>query len=81
VTRIRSVLLCLAPVICALTPPGSLRAQTFPDPTTQWQAAPSEGQLPGWQFVANALSLPPEFLPVPAATNPSQRRSSPPPTN
>jgi hypothetical protein len=70
-------------VICALTLPDSLHAQTFPDPTTQWQTAPTEGQLPGWQFVANALSLPPEFLPVPpgSTSTPSQRRSSPPPTN
>jgi len=76
--RIRPVSFLLIKVLCCLAVPVSLRAQPFSDPTTRWQAATSDAQMAGWEFVANPRSLPTEFLPSPAPTTSSQQQAAPP---
>lgn len=75
---IRPVSFLLINVLCFLAFPVCLRAQSFSDPTTRWQAAPGDAQMAGWQYVANPRSLPTEFLPVPPPNTSSQQQTRPP---
>lgn len=62
----------LGMVALATTGLTPVRAQSVPAPPGPWVSVPAEAAAAGWQPVADAASLPPEFLPPRADRDPAE---------